>query len=497
MMHLEQPTIGPILGARLYGVHKVDQSLTIRGRDEWTDQTCFLHLESDDGSEEEYYKLTLDIDPNFDLVGKLTLKNLQFNTNYHYRVGIVQGDVSLDVAREETLDGGYTGSFSTANPDISETRFVFGSCCHFSQLSLKQANDDAAFKSVIEQWNRPNNVKDDFILMLGDQIYGDHPNGMGLLDARPFLCIKKLTLEHYLTHYRKAFAKRHKRELMASIPTYMIFDDHEVHNNWGSKKFLDDKANLQALKNGLQAYNLYQVSHPDIMAPELSDVSHKEPLPDAKYYYEFSHGNSDFFVMDTRYEKVSGERNHRMISNTQMSALKSFLDRGRHRVKFIVSSVPMMPDSKRSILIGWIDSNPKERWEGFTEQRKEIFDHIKNNAQNGINPNVIVLSGDVHVSYVFNLSSSEDANFKLHQITSSAFNWSIGLQDANFSKSEALKGTDNEYKPKSLSGKFIHSSNYCKVAVTTDKVDVMFYRAKNGEHIRTITLDLIKPAQHA
>jgi len=152
-------------------------------------------------------------------------------------------------------------------------------------------------------------------MMLGDQIYGDHYNKKGLIATLPILNKKKLTFEHYLSHYRKAFGKNSKRRLMASIPTYMMFDDHEVHNDWGSAKFLDKEEDYRVLRDALEAYNLYQVSHPDIKVPKLDAIKSGQPLPDAKYYYEFSHGKSDFFMLDTRYEKKPDPDNPRIISN--------------------------------------------------------------------------------------------------------------------------------------------------------------------------------------
>ena len=494
IISLKRPTIGPILGARTYGDGNVAQSVMVRGRDEWADQTCFFHLTSDDGREDSVFKIPISKHSRQDVTGRLILKGLTYDTNYRYRVGMVSGNHAINTAKNAILKGGLKGSFSTSNPDTSVTRFVFGSCCHFSLLGINQA-DDAAFKTMYGQWFGPEQIKDDFILMLGDQIYGDHYNKRGLVATLPILDKRKLTLNHYLSHYKKAFGKRHKRTVMASIPTYMIFDDHEVHNNWGSNAFFDDHEDFRVLRDALHAYHLYQVSHPDIKIPRLSDIAFEKPLPKAKYYYEFTHGKNDFFVMDTRYEKIPQKQNLRMISKTQMSELKAFLSRGQNRIKFIVSSVPMLPDAELSKLNQVLDTSPEDRWEGHTDQRKEILDHIKRNCKKGKNPNVIVLSGDVHVSYAFSLISDDDSSFKLHQITSSAFNWGIGLQDSNFSKSAPLRGTDKEYRPKNLSGRVIHNDNFCRVIVKTDKVDIRFYHAKSGKTLKTVTLDLILPVE--
>ena len=249
-MQLKKPTVGPILGARIYLESTVQQPLLVRGREEWTDQSCFLHLYSDDGRENKVIKIPISTNARNDLIGKVTLKGLSFDTVYNYQIGILEGKHDLKTVKNATFKGGYKGAFSTSNPGSSVTRFVFGSCCHFSLLGVNQA-DDAAFKSITEHWYGSEIVKDDFIMMLGDQIYGDHYNKKGLVATLPILDKRKLTLKHYFSHYRKAFGKRYKRKLMASIPTYMTFDDHEVHNDWGSDRFLDKPEDYRVLKDAL------------------------------------------------------------------------------------------------------------------------------------------------------------------------------------------------------------------------------------------------------
>ena len=494
-MQLAQPTIGPILGARVYEERSVQQHITVRGKDEWSDQTCVIKLESDDGRETRLFRIPISKHARNDRIGKLVLKGLSFDTNYKYRIGILQGKHTITELRHAKFKNGVTGTFITRNPRASVTRFVFGSCCHRSLIGINQA-DDAAFKTMCEQWVGDEHVRDDFIMMLGDQIYGDHYNKRGLLATMPILqkYKHKLNLEHYLDHYRTAFSKRYKRKVMASIPAYMIFDDHEVHNDWGTEKFLRDTTDYRILQDALHAYGLYQVSHPEVKPADLKRIAFGKTLPKAKYYYEFSHGKGDFFVMDTRYEKIPQGQ---MVSTVQMTALKAFLDRGHDRVKFIVSSVPMLPDAQLSKFNQILDSSPHDRWEGHIAQRNEILEHIKSNAKRAINPNVVVLSGDVHVSYAFKLTSSKEKRFQLHQITSSAFNWGVGLQDRNFAKATPLTGTDREYKPKDLLDKVILADNFCRVCIKSDKIDVRFYRAKSGRLCGRTIIDLIKPVNPA
>lgn len=506
MINLYKPTVGPLLGYREYSDCSILQRVLVRGNNTNAKQTCYFLVREVGGDFAKIFSKKLRGKAH-DFTAMMELKNLPLDTKFEYKVTIAKGNKKLP--EYDLLKGKdcYRGIFETRNKNESITSFVFGSCCHFSLVGINQA-DDAAFKTIREQWEN-GLAKDDFILMLGDQIYGDHGDGRNILSKIPgfrvgmlfipALSKKLLNYKHFLNHYYKAFRKKNKRKVMATIPTYMTFDDHEVHNDWGSNKFLKKPEDYRILKDGLRAYNIYQVSHPDIEAPVISlptivQIQKGLELPEAKYYYEYSHGKSGFFVMDTRFnkvplnEKATNSSKARMISPIQMRALKKFLRDKSTLVKFVATSVPMAPDSKSGdiCLTKIFDNSPEDRWEGHTNQRKEILDIVNNENIK----NVIFLSGDVHVSYAFDLYEKENKKIIARQITSSAFNWGIGLNDCNFGKSNPLKGTDGMYRPVNRTGNFITRDNFCRVVVKTNKAEVSFYHAKTGKRLRNFFIPL-------
>ncbi|ORU90810.1 MAG: hypothetical protein A6F71_07620 [Cycloclasticus sp. symbiont of Poecilosclerida sp. M] len=137
-------------------------------------------------------------------------------------------------------------------------------------------------------------------------------------------------------------------------------------------------------------------------------------------------------------------------------------------------------------LSGPFDNSPQDRWEGHEVQRKSILDFISNENIK----NVVFLSGDVHVAFAFKLIKTDNQQVIARQITSSAFNWGIGLNDCNFGQTSPLKGTNGAYKPESLTGKFITKDNFCRVVVDEGKVMVNFYDAKSGESLRYFDFSL-------
>ena len=491
------PEVGPILGYRNYGDDAVSQWLFVRGKKADATQYCHVLVRERAGG----FKKTV----TRELGGSATdysllmvLDGLPLDTGFDYKVCCSQSSapkIQYDTLKAKNC---FHGSFETRNRNDTVTSFIVGSCCHFSLLGINQA-DDAAFKTLREQW-AAQAADDDLILMLGDQIYGDHriPSGLGavlpgyrqLLLALPIKKKEKLTPKHYLKHYRKAFTRKDKRRVMASLPVYMTFDDHEVHNDWGSKDFLNESQDYDVLSAALSAYNIYQVAHPDIVKPDTKKFRFGQELPDARYYYEFSHGKCDFFVMDTRYEKRVKQQPIQMISPAQMRALEGFLVRGTGRVKFIASSIPMFPDASDKWLAHFFDPHPEDRWEGHLSERMHLLEYIRTHVASR-NPNVFVLSGDVHCSFVSSLSHCEDDRFRLHQITSSAFNWGTGLNDMHFSKYQPLKGSDDKYLPANLSGKVVTPDNFCRVIVKTKKAEVHIIDAKSGATLRRVDLELL------
>ncbi|MDB4222947.1 alkaline phosphatase family protein [Granulosicoccus sp.] len=506
MINLYKPTVGPLLGYREYSDVSALQRVLVRGSKTRARQTCYFFVKKIDG---EFIKIPPKIlrGKDHDYTVMLDLKNLPLDTKFEYKVTIAKGrkkPPEYDLLKAKDC---YRGVFETRNRNDSITSFVFGSCCHFSLVGVNQA-DDAAFKTMRNQWEN-GSAQDDFMLMLGDQIYGDHGDGRNVLSKIPgfrvgmlfvpVLLKRLINFKHYLNHYYKAFRKKDKRKVMATIPTYMMFDDHEVHNEWGSNNFLNEPEDYRILKDALRAYNIYQVSHPSIQVPTVplptsAQIEEGVKLPEAKYYYEYCHGKSGFFVLDTRFNKIplnekgSNKSKVRMISTIQMNALKKFLRSGNTSVKFIATGVPIAPDSKENdlCLTKIFDNSPEDRWEGFTTQRKEILDFI--NEENI--KNVVFLSGDVHASYAFDIYENQNKRVIARQLTSSAFNWGVGLTDCNFGKYEPLKGANGMYRLLNRTGAFVTKDNFCRVVVKTNEAKVNFYHAKNGKSLREFSFPL-------
>lgn len=81
-------------------------------------------------------------------------------------------------------------------------------------------------------------VLPDMLLMLGDQIYADEPSpGLQAVIAdrsRPDDVPDDEVADfgEYALAYREAWSEPVIRWLLSTVPTTMIFDDHEIHAEW-------------------------------------------------------------------------------------------------------------------------------------------------------------------------------------------------------------------------------------------------------------------------
>lgn len=156
------------------------------------------------------------------------------------------------------------GQFTTA-PSVTGDRFsfVFGSC----HLPTKS-------EESLERWkilSRRENY--DFMVLLGDQIYGDEIERMGLGST---------WFERYVNRYHQLWTYQPMRDVLRNTPTYMVFDDHEVVDDWGVVEIPSDRLN-----DALSAYRIFQQSH-------------NPGGYNGSFHYNFRWGPASFFVMDNR-----------------------------------------------------------------------------------------------------------------------------------------------------------------------------------------------------
>lgn len=337
----------------------------------------------------------------WDYTGVCDLQSLAPDTPYDYEIGFVRGMADWeDLPAGTALDWrrASAGTFRTCPPAgaAHPVSFVFGSCRYLLlKWILHWGGDsgDKTFRSILEQVE--GQMRTDFLLMVGDQIYADDLDTIDPDDH----------LDEYLERYRIVFGQPFIRKLMGRVPTYMTLDDHEIKDAWT----MDMRPGREMLyAAAMTAYQSYQVIH----GPAF-DTSGPEDLArtPTRYWFNYDVGPARFFVLDTRNERYVNLQgaDPLIISSVQMSALLKWLaDSPPEAAKFVVSSVPVFPDDRSEI---------HDKWAGFPNQRAQLLEEIRGRRIR----KVVFLSGDVHCSGWMELRCPTDPEFRAYSVISSPF----------------------------------------------------------------------------
>jgi phosphodiesterase/alkaline phosphatase D-like protein len=286
-----------------------------------------------------------------DHTAAVTLTGLAANTTYEYRLAVECDVDPLSRATFRTLDpAGAPGTF----------RFAYGAdLAHPSNFGGRSY---AAFDHVAA-------ANPDFMILGGDQMYAD---------ASPVATTKPA----YEKKYRDNFGQSHFGRFAAKYPTVMMWDDHEIRNDWSS-------GTIAPYPDARAAYDAYQ------------GLRNPAPRVAGELYYSFQVGQAGFYVLDTRTHRspngATDNASKTMLGATQKANLKAWLSASTAKFKFLVSSVP------------WNNygTTGSDSWRGFTTERNELFRYIRDNAIGG----VVLVSGDQHWSGAFKLTNVAPYSF--------------------------------------------------------------------------------------
>lgn len=387
----------------------------------------------------------------------LQLKGLQPSAWYNYV--FTTGDdedsqVDLPIAAAfqqcfRTFDAGEQST--TAVPQA--LRIAYGSC-----RKAIQPETDALVGFgdwLMRNFEQREQVWPHLLLLIGDQIYADEPSEE-LRRCAPQLGAEARTFADFASMYEYSWTKNAQvRQALAVVPTYMIFDDHEVTNNWNNDpmwRVEKLRAGMeQVLIDGLVAYWVYQgwgnLDDRDGQVTPLLDIMHRcaqsgedalEALrarikPDVyheatlRWHYKIA-SHPPIFVANARTERSTSSTNRpdevyapmHIMSHLQMNELRVWLQTQTSNVPIVVSSVPaILPP-----VIGLAEFVMGQR-PGFSRPRlhalslalarvqhklasKNSFDHWPLYAESWrdlvqtfveLDKDMLVLSGDVHFSY--------------------------------------------------------------------------------------------------
>jgi hypothetical protein len=149
---------------------------------------------------------------------------LEFNTGIAVADGLrPDWQYRYDVLRLGRLLFGAGGSFRTMPQPSSTTNLLF---CAISCSSAEEDGIWEPFRRFVED-SQPQ-----FVLMMGDQVYLDEDDPdvfVGHLES-PSPVRRRAMAEKY----RLNWSREPVRRVLANVPTYMMWDDHDSRDGWGS-----------------------------------------------------------------------------------------------------------------------------------------------------------------------------------------------------------------------------------------------------------------------
>lgn len=312
------------------------------------------------------------------------------------------------------------GRFSPLPDARSGLTFGFGSCNRPYQLTQDGRIATAAVAEIyLAMRQELARLDARFLLLDGDQVYSDELGPISIRDRLPGDEQHPPSLEEALAAYRRVsrgyFNQSHLRALRESLPTYMIWDDHDIFDNWGSR--LEESPLDRCLfEAACRAYTEYQhARNPDATFG---------PPP---YGYTFAHGDIGFLVLDVR--GARDYRDGRLLGARQWAEITAFLGgeaAARFSTLFVVSSIPVAHVSRWVAKVGdrlgaEIGDSIRDRWcsAAFVESRDDLLANLFAWQTRAPHRQVAILSGDVHVASAFTIRQRRGAGV-IQQFSSSA-----------------------------------------------------------------------------
>ena len=296
----------------------------------------------------------------------------------------------------------------------------------------------------------------DLVLFLGDQVYADETSE----EMREFIRARRdigqppgeelKDYEEYAHLYKVAWTEPANRWLLSTLPTAMIFDDHDIRDDWNTSRRWREEMNKlpwwhDRIVGGLASYWVYQ--HLGNLSPvdradsdlwsqvrkvgrdgdagELLDAfaerSDRDPTF-TRWSYHRDFGGNRIIMLDTRSARMLDEGDRRMLDDEEMQWLDS-LTTGDVDHLIIGSSLPLLLPTGLHYVEAWNEAvvggawGPRsakagekvrqgidlEHWAAFHQSFRQVCEMLAEVAggKRGKPPaTVCVLGGDVHHSYL-------------------------------------------------------------------------------------------------
>jgi len=399
----------------------------------------------------------------------VVLEGLEPDASYEY-------SVQLDGVKVWPGDDDRKGLIRTTS-QTTRLNLAFGSCRKAvpHEPPYTQSEDwgprgkgvDSLVALAQRMKERPQPEWPDALLLIGDQVYADvvSPGVAERIEGRRSTDEgageQIADFEEYTWLYEESWGQEEIRWLLASLPSIMIFDDHDVIDDWNTSGTWVEQQRRESwwrerLIGAYMSYWIYQhlgnlspseLAEEPILAAVLGQEGDAEPVlrefaakaadevAATRWSFHRDFGRSRLIVLDSRAGRIiERDDSRQMLSDQQWDWVHDKLQ-GDFDHLMIASSVPMLLSQGLHHLEGWNEAVCAGAWGGAARRPAEAvrqaidlehwpafrhcFDRLFNEIEvlgsgdpDEVPASVILLSGDVHHAYLATAEYPAESKFK-------------------------------------------------------------------------------------
>jgi len=343
---------------------------------------------------------------------------------------------------------------------------------------------DALRALALRMMREPRESWPDALFLLGDQIYADEVSEGALRFIRSRRDTKEgpgeqvADFEEYTRLYRDAWKDPVTRWLLSTVPSAMIFDDHDVHDDWNTSETWVRQMRRTAwweerIVGAFMSYWIYQhlgnlspgelegdclfervreAENPTRVLREFAYRADRE-IAGTRWSYHRDFGRVRLIVMDSRAGRVLEEGHRAMLDDEEWAwieekatgdfdhllfgtSLPFLLGPGLHHLEAASEAVCAGAWGRAAARIGETVRQlvDLEHWPAFQKSFEDLTNLLHSVASgersDGDPPaSVAVLSGDVHHGYLAKMEFGDGVETPVYQSASSPLRNPLGLPE--------------------------------------------------------------------
>jgi alkaline phosphatase D len=300
-------------------------------------------------------------------------------------------------AGQYTSPAGSTRAAPNPQGDATTATFAVANCQNYANGRY------AAHRDLAEH-------SPDFVVFLGDYIYEDPGPPDADPSQRVHIGAEPTTLVDYRNRYARYKSDPQLQAAHATCPWFVIWDDHEVENNYAGLTPQDPADSATFADRRFAAYQAWWEHQPVRLEPPIADQEYRiyrdmrwgklidlALLDGRQYRTDQACGDAVLSLDPPCADVVAPDRT--MLGDAQEQWLYDSLAASTSTWNVIGNQVVLADATLNGAVLNY------DQWDGYPAQRERILQHLADNSV----PNVVVLTGDIHLGAVAQLRAGDRA----------------------------------------------------------------------------------------